>query len=64
LAARIAWPGARLTIAADDDRYTRGNPGLTKATEAAIAVGALVCAPQFPEGVAGTDFNDMRTGAR
>jgi len=59
-AARAAWPPVEIVICADDDRNTRGNPGLTKAREAAIEVGAQLAVPQFPEGVAGTDFNDMR----
>jgi hypothetical protein len=48
-------------ICADDDIKTKGNPGITKATEAAHAVEAKIIAPDFganrPDGV--TDFNDM-----
>ena len=40
-----------LVLCADDDQHTPGNPGLTKATEAARAVGGLLAVPQF-EGVA------------
>jgi putative DNA primase/helicase len=51
---------ADILICADDDRETKGNPGLTKAREAAAAVNGQVVVPQFPEGVeAGTDFNDL-----
>jgi putative DNA primase/helicase len=50
-----------LILCADDDAATEGNPGVTKATEAAQSVGGLVAIPDFgsdrPEGV--TDFNDM-----
>jgi putative DNA primase/helicase len=58
-AARSAWAGAELVICADNDRQTEGNPGVTYATAAAKAVGAKLIVPQFPEGVAGSDFNDM-----
>jgi putative DNA primase/helicase len=58
-AARMEWPGARLIIAADNDRETTGNPGLTKATEAARATGAKLAVPEFPADAAGTDFNDL-----
>ena len=50
-----------LIICADDDVATEGNPGITKATEAARAVGGLVAIPNFgtdrPQGA--TDFNDL-----
>jgi len=59
-AAREAWPSVEIVVCADDDRNTRGNPGITKATEAALEVGARLAVPQFPDGSAGTDFNDMR----
>lgn len=38
-----------LVITGDDDRDKAGNPGRTKALEAAKAVGAVVALPQFPE---------------
>lgn len=67
-AARSAWAGAELVICADNDRFTEGNPGVTYATAAAKAAGAKLIVPQFPEGVAGSDFNDLaairRKGAR
>ncbi len=67
-AARSAWPVADLVICADDDRFTEGNPGLTAATAAAKATGAKLAIPEFPEGVPGSDFNDLaalrRKGAR
>ncbi|NJD17729.1 MAG: toprim domain-containing protein, partial [Gemmatimonadetes bacterium] len=59
LQARFA--AVRVTLAADDDAGTAGNPGLTKATEAALAVGGLLAVPDFgnnrPEGA--SDFNDL-----
>lgn len=60
-AARCLWPSAALVIAGDDDRLTRGNPGATKATSAAIASGALLALPQWPENAPDhlTDFNDL-----
>jgi putative DNA primase/helicase len=58
-AARAAWAGADLVICADNDRKTEGNPGLTAATAAAKATGARLAVPEFPEGVSGSDFNDL-----
>ncbi len=61
LAARRRWPSAVLVIAGDDDRQTAGNPGATKARAAAIAAGALLALPQWPEGAPASlsDFNDL-----
>jgi putative DNA primase/helicase len=60
-ALRGEFPDLRLIVCADDDAKTPGNPGLTKAREAALAVGALLAIPDFgssrPEGA--TDFNDL-----
>jgi len=60
-AMRENYPDVRLIICADDDVDTDGNPGMTKAKEAAAAVGADVVVPDFgddrPEGA--TDFNDL-----
>ena len=60
-AVRAKFPGLRLILCADDDYRTEGNPGLTKATEAARAVGALLAVPDFgedrPEGA--SDCNDL-----
>lgn len=47
-------PRTRLLLCGDDDIETNGNPGRTKATEAAKAIGASLA---FPNG--GGDFNDM-----
>ncbi len=61
LAARRRWPAVELVIASDDDRLTAGNPGVTKAKAAAIATGALLALPQWPENAPAhlTDFNDL-----
>jgi putative DNA primase/helicase len=56
-AIRQRHPKAQLIIAADDDRNTEGNPGLTKANEAAKAVKAKVAVPLC----LGSDFNDVHT---
>ena len=58
-AARAAWAGADMVICADNDRKTEGNPGLTGAIAAAKATGARLAVPEFPEGVSGSDFNDL-----
>ena len=54
-------PDLPITIGADDDYNTPGNPGLSKAIAAARSVGGLVAVPDFgddrPEGA--TDFNDL-----
>ncbi|CAO1666584.1 toprim domain-containing protein [Salinicola sp. NYA28a] len=50
-----------LVIAGDDDRATAGNPGRQAANDAALAVGAMVLFPKWPEGCPDdlTDFNDL-----
>jgi len=61
MAARNHWPNIELIIAGDDDRNTPGNPGATKAKEAAIAANALLSMPQWPKDAPNslTDFNDL-----
>ena len=49
-ALRAKFPRLRIVVCADNDAATPGNPGLTKATEAARAVGGFVAVPRF-EGV-------------
>ena len=63
IAARKQWPNTELIIAGDDDRLTVTNVGATKARSAAIASGALLMLPQWPEGSPDnlTDFNDLVT---
>lgn len=54
-------PMTQLILCADDDVATPGNPGLTKAKAAALAVGGLVAVPDFgADRLAGaSDFNDL-----
>lgn len=67
---RERFPEAVLLFLADNDQWTGPtpenphtpeNPGLTKAREAAKAVGGLVAVPPFSHGEPGkpTDFNDL-----
>jgi len=60
-ALRAKYPDAVIVLCADDDCQTEGNPGITKATEAAQAVGGLLAMPVFdanrPDEA--NDFNDM-----
>lgn len=60
-ALRAKYPSAALVLAADDDHRTEGNPGITKATEAARAVGGVLAVPRFPADRPddATDFNDL-----
>lgn len=51
--------GKSIIICADNDRFTPGNPGLTKALEAAKAVGGRVALATFDDDQSGTDFNDI-----
>lgn len=50
-ALRAKFPALRIVVCADDDAGTPGNPGLTRAREAAKAVGGFVAVPRF-KGVA------------
>jgi putative DNA primase/helicase len=67
VALRAKLSDVRIVLCADDDYCTDGNPGIAKATGAALAVGGLLALPDFgdsrPEGA--TDFNDLwRHGGR
>ena len=55
------YPELTVVIGADDDWRTDGNPGLTAAKSAALAVGGFTVVPQFPAGrpAKATDFNDL-----
>ncbi len=59
---RARYPSVSITILADNDRKTPGNPGVTKATEAATAVQAGLIVPEFPDYAPSnlTDYNDWR----
>jgi putative DNA primase/helicase len=61
---RSHWLRADLVICADNDRATPNNPGLTKAREAANAVGARLAVPEFAAGETGRDFNDLANHRR
>jgi putative DNA primase/helicase len=60
-ALKLKFPEVPIVLAADDDHATEGNPGLTAARAAALAVGGLVVVPQFPPDRPrkATDFNDL-----
>lgn len=59
--ARRRWSFLDLVIAGDDDRQTEGNPGRTKARAAAVAAGAGLIFPEWPNGAPLhlSDFNDL-----
>lgn len=59
--ARRHYPKREIVIAGDNDHGTEGNPGLTKAREAALAIGGLLAVPSFAPGEPGTDWNDLHT---
>ena len=58
---RASYPDTEIVLCADDDHITKGNPGLTKAREAALEIGAGLVVPDFGEsrGSRETDFNDL-----
>lgn len=60
-AMRHKLPDLPIIICADDDATTTGNPGITKASSAAVAIGGKVAIPKFGDNRPddATDFNDM-----
>ena len=62
-AIREKYPEAKLIFSADNDAFTEGNPGVTKAKDAAIAVGGYIAIPNFGDKRMSehkhTDFNDL-----
>lgn len=60
-ALRAKFPNARIVLLADDDYLTVGNPGVTKAREAAAAIGGAIAVPEFgsDRSDGSKDFNDM-----
>ncbi len=49
-ALRAKFPTLRIVVCADNDARTPGNPGTTRAQEAARAVGGFVAVPRFAKG--------------
>ena len=58
---RRQFPKAKIIICADDDWRQEGNPGLTKAREAALASDAFLVVPKFgpDRGERDKDINDL-----
>jgi len=58
---RGKYPTIEILICADDDDKTEGNPGITKAVEAAKASRSKIAVPEFDENRRDkdTDFNDL-----
>ena len=62
VALRAKYPTIKIILGADDDHLTAGNPGLTKARAAAMAVGGYLATPEFfghDRKEKDTDFNDL-----
>lgn len=61
-AIRAKFPDSRIVIAADNDQWTNGNPGVFHARQAAQVISADVAYPEFPADIEGkpTDWNDFR----
>lgn len=57
---RGRYPDLAITIVADNDHRTKGNPGLTKGVLASNAINARLVWPAFPDKSPGTDFNDLQ----
>lgn len=57
IALREKYPHVRITICADNDANTPGNPGLTKAREAAQSCSGFLAVPPIFG-----DFNDLIFG--
>ncbi|WP_461834829.1 DUF3631 domain-containing protein [Desulfothermus sp.] len=57
---RKEYPEAEIIICADNDQWTKGNPGKIKGEEAAKAVCAKIALPKFKDTFTKpTDFNDL-----
>jgi len=53
-------PEAKIVLVADNDQWTEGNPGITKAQEAVEAIHGEIVIPQFPNLQSRPkDFNDL-----
>ena len=60
-AIRELWPQREIIVAADDDAFTDGNPGQTKAKAAAKAIRAKLAVPRSGKVIGAIDFNDLAT---
>lgn len=61
-ALRAQYPDRLMILAADNDQFTEGNPGLTDAISAASTTKGYVACPQFADEALAdkpTDFNDL-----
>lgn len=59
-ALRAKWPDRAIIIAADNDQFTVGNPGICKARAAARVAAARLACPAFKDTTTRpTDFNDL-----
>ena len=57
---RAKYPNGEIVVVADNDQWTEGNPGVTKAQEAAAVVHGAIVIPQFFNlESCPTDFNDL-----
>ena len=54
---RAKYPDMNITVCADNDTQTEGNPGVSKARAAAVSIGASLAVPPLPG-----DFNDFYKG--
>jgi len=61
---RSRFADIEIIVAGDDDRQTQGNPGRTKAIEAAEAIGAKLAFPELCKCCTCTDHNDATICAR
>ncbi|MGH8480786.1 MAG: toprim domain-containing protein, partial [Gammaproteobacteria bacterium] len=74
-ALRAKYPKTKIILCADNDRFTPGNPGVTRAAEAARSAGGFLAVPRFdgagpydyyqgrasgPMADRRTDFNDVQ----
>ncbi len=64
LAMRALYGQKDMVICGDNDHSTPGNPGTTKAKEAALAIRARIATPIFKAGDSGTDWNDWHQNRR
>jgi putative DNA primase/helicase len=57
---KAKYADRQIAICGDNDQWADGNPGVTKAKEAAAQIGARVVIPQFRDlSTEPTDFNDL-----